>query len=202
MCLHIDSDAVYLVHPRARGRVDNHFYLSDRVSRGTKTTDPRLNVPILTECRTLRNIISSAAESETIGIFHNGKLAEPIRTMLEELWHPQPLATNRTNNSTSHGILTSTIWDRGKNNKVDYFTKQLPPKHNKQIRSTCLYRPLGHLLCSVRSLVQGCVNTMNYMTHNPIDWSHRAKISLVLTTSIILVHTCTSIIMISHSMNI
>ena len=43
------------------------------------------------------------------GIFHNAKVAVPIRTALTELNHPQPPSTIRTDNSTSHGILTSTI---------------------------------------------------------------------------------------------
>ena len=62
-----------------------------------------------TEYRTVCNIMSLAAEAETIGIFHNAKVAVPIRTALAELNHPQPPATIRTDNNTSHGILTSTI---------------------------------------------------------------------------------------------
>ena len=53
--------------------------------------------------------MSLAAEAETIGIFHNAKVAVPIQTELIELNHPQPLATIRNDNSTSHGILTSTL---------------------------------------------------------------------------------------------
>ena len=104
--------------------------------------------------------MSSAVEAETIGIFHNAKVAVPIRTALTELNHPQPPAKIRTDNITFHVILTSTIrqkcsksfdmniywvkyiikrkqfflfWDRGKNNKADYFTKHFPPKYYKQI---------------------------------------------------------------------
>ena len=53
--------------------------------------------------------MSLATEAEKIGIFHNIKVAVPIRTSLAELNHPQSPATIRTDNSTSHGILTSTI---------------------------------------------------------------------------------------------
>ena len=104
--------------------------------------------------------MSSAAEAEKIGIFHNAMVAVPIRTALTELNHPQPPATIRTDNSTSQGILTSTIsqkrskdfdmtiywvkyrikrqqfllfWDRGTNDKADYFTKNFPPKYHKHI---------------------------------------------------------------------
>ena len=31
MCLHIDSNAACLVHPRARSIVAGHFYLSDKI---------------------------------------------------------------------------------------------------------------------------------------------------------------------------
>ena len=53
--------------------------------------------------------MSLVAETETIGGFHNKKTAVPIRTTLNELGHLQPPTTIRTDNSTSHGILTSTI---------------------------------------------------------------------------------------------
>ena len=86
------------------------------------------------------------------------KVAVSIRTTLEELEHHQPLAKTRADNSTSHDILTSTVqqkwskafdmniywikdriksvqfflfWDRGNNNKADYFTKNGSPKPHK-----------------------------------------------------------------------
>ena len=109
MYLHIDSDAEYIVHPQARSRVAGNFYLSDKIPLETPTPNPTPNGHILTECRAVRNIMSSAAEAETIGIFHNVKVAVPIRTALTDLKHPQPPATIRTDDSTSCGILTPTI---------------------------------------------------------------------------------------------
>ena len=109
MCLHIDSDAAYLVQPKARSRVAGHYYLSDRMPTHDKKPDPKPNGPLHTEFKTVHNVMSSAAEAETIGIFHNAKTAVPIRTTLQELGHQQPATTIRTDNSTSHGILTSTI---------------------------------------------------------------------------------------------
>ena len=53
--------------------------------------------------------MSWASEAETIGIFHNTKVAVPIQTALTELKHPRSTATIRTDNSTSHGILTLII---------------------------------------------------------------------------------------------
>ena len=141
--------------------------------------------------------MSLAEEAETIGIFHNAKVEVPIQRALTELNHPQPPDTIITDNSTSHGILilTSTIrqkrsksfdmniywvkdrikrkpfflfWDRGTNNKADYFTKHFPPKYRKQIRPTYLHRPSNHLMCSIRALIQECVNPSDYMPHKPI----------------------------------
>ena len=67
------------------------------------------NSPILTEYHNIHNVILSAAEVKTVRIFHIGKAVASIRTTLTELEHPQPSATIRTDNNTSHGILTSTI---------------------------------------------------------------------------------------------
>lgn len=82
MCLHIDSDSAYLVHPRARSRIADHHYLSDRIPQHVNKPDSKPNGPILTECRTIWNIMSSVAEAETIGIYHNSRAAVPIRTAL------------------------------------------------------------------------------------------------------------------------
>ena len=109
MYLHIDYDATYLVQPCARSRVAGHFYLINNISEVTCIPKSTPTGPILTEFHTVRNAISLAAEAETIGMFHNAKMAVPIRAALTELVHTQPLATIRTDNSTSHGILTSTI---------------------------------------------------------------------------------------------
>ena len=150
MCLHIDSDAAYLVHPKSRCQVTGHHYLSIDIPAKIPTPNQTPNGAILTECETIRNVMSSAVEAEIIGIFHNAKVAVPIHTNLNELGHIQPPATIQTESSTSHGILTSTIrqkrskafdmniywinnrikwgqfylsWDRDKNNKADYFPK-------------------------------------------------------------------------------
>ena len=68
ICLHVDSDAAYLVLPKARSRLAGHFFLSDH-PEVSRTISP--NGPILTECKTIRTVVASAAEAETHGIFHN-----------------------------------------------------------------------------------------------------------------------------------
>ena len=79
MVLYVDSDAAYLVLPKARSRIAGHFYL------GTNPPPPPAipnltssNGPILTVCKRLRNVVSSAAEAETGAAFHNSKEAIPV----------------------------------------------------------------------------------------------------------------------------
>ena len=87
MILHIESDAAYLVLPNARSRVAGHFYLSSHPPAQGKPS-PQHNGPLLTECKTLKNVVASAAETETGGLFHNAQAAVPIRHRLEALDHP------------------------------------------------------------------------------------------------------------------
>ena len=109
MCLHLDSDSAYLIQSKAQSRVGGHYYLSNRILKETKTADPKPNGPKHTEYNTTQNVMPSAAETETIDVFHNAKTVVPIRTTLNELEHRQPPTTIRTDNNTSYGILTSTI---------------------------------------------------------------------------------------------
>lgn len=68
--------------------------------------------------------MSSAVEAETMGVFHNTNIAVPIRTTLIELGHPKPHTTIRTDNSTSHGILTSTICQKIQSFRYEYILDQ------------------------------------------------------------------------------
>jgi len=158
MILHIDSDAAYLVAPKARSRVAGYFHLSDHPS---VTKHPKLNGAILVECKTLRHVVSSAAEAETGGVFHNAQVAIPIHTILKALHHPQPPTPLKTDNSTANGFIHDNIhqkrskswdmnyhwlrdrntqqqfkffWDKGSNNNGDYYTKKHPTKHHRATR--------------------------------------------------------------------
>ena len=103
MVLHVDSDAAYLVLPEARSRIAGHYFLSDHPD---KSLTPTPNAPILTECRTLRHVVASAAEAETGGLFHNARTSLPIRQSLEALNHPQPPTPIKTDNSTAKAFVT------------------------------------------------------------------------------------------------
>ena len=163
MCLHVDSDASYLSVPKARSRAGGYFFLSDRPSNAsTSPVNPTPNGPLHAECRTLRNVMASAAEAELGALFHNGQVAEPIRTCLSEMGFPQPSTPLKTDNSTASGIINSSIrqkkskamdmrfhwikdrvsqkhflvyWESGMTNKGDYYTKHFPASHHTQVRS-------------------------------------------------------------------
>jgi len=165
MCLHIDSDAAYLVMPGAKSRIAGYYYLSSRSSPSSTHKQNPLNGAILVECKTLRHVVASAAESETGGLFHNAQTGIPIRITLEEMNHPQPATPLKTDNSTATSFVHSNMkqkrskswdmryhwlrdrstrnqfdvyWDKGSNNHADYFTKHHSPMHHHQMRQRYL----------------------------------------------------------------
>ena len=169
MILHTDTDAAYLVLPRARSRYAGFYYLSDKMS-DYATGTPMPNGAILVECRSLRNVVSSAAEAECGGTFENAQHAIPIAHILNRVFkHPQPPDGTPmvTDNSTSKDLLThlikpkksktwdmryhwledrikgkqlQLIWKPGKCNRADYFTKRHPPAYHKLMRPKYLHQ--------------------------------------------------------------
>ena len=67
MKIYVDSDAAYLVAPKAKSRIAGYFYCSDTTK--TKPYTPPLNGPLHVECKVLRHVVTSAAEAETAGLF-------------------------------------------------------------------------------------------------------------------------------------
>ena len=132
--------------------------------------------------------MSSAAEAEVGTVHHNGKVAVPIITALNEMGHLQGPIPLKTDNLTAEGFLNKKIrqkrsksfdmrfhwmidriqqgqfwvyWDKGINNWADYFTKHHPPSHHKLMRPKYLHCKKNELLClSAQSLVQGCVSNL------------------------------------------
>ena len=84
----VESDAAYLVLPKARSRIVGYFYLNT-FKTPNKAYRDNLKTPILTECATIKNIVSSASEVETVALFHNCTAAIAIRQALIGLGHPQ-----------------------------------------------------------------------------------------------------------------
>ena len=158
MILNIDSDAAYLVVPVARSRVSGYFYLTEKVP----PQNPKCpNAPVLVESKVLRHVVSSAAEAEVAGVYHNAQVAVPIRTFLQELGHEQPPTPIKTDNSTAAGFVNDNIqqrrskswdmryhwlrdritkeqfrvyWDKGINNWADYQSKHHPLVHHAKMR--------------------------------------------------------------------
>ena len=69
MILHVDSDAAYLVLPKARSRIAGFFRLRNKQNN----THKQENGAILVECKAIRWVVTSAAEAETHGVFYNAK---------------------------------------------------------------------------------------------------------------------------------
>ena len=105
MLLHVDSNAAYLVLPKAQIRVAGYFQLTSNRQAPTFFT----NRAILIKCKTLRHVVVSSAEAEVGGIFHNAQHTLPIRVALEALGRPQPATPIKTDNSTAHGFIYKII---------------------------------------------------------------------------------------------
>ena len=158
MVLFADSDAAYLVLPKAKSRVAGFFHLSNTT---TSNLPAFRNGPLLVECHTLKHVVTSAAEAETSALYHNAKTTIPIRRILIELGHPQPPTPIKVDNSTAAGFVNNKItqkkskawdmrfhwlrdretykemkvyWHEGKNNDADYFTKTHTTPHHRSKR--------------------------------------------------------------------
>ena len=159
MILNVHSDAAYLVAPEARSRAGGFHFL------GTKDR-AQFNGPILVLARTIKNVVTSAAESEISALFMNAREAIPIRRALINLGHHQPPTPIVSDNSTAVGIIKGTMkqkqsksfnkehnwlrdrmlrgyydyhWEKGTTNLGDYPTKKHPPQHHRRVRPIQLY---------------------------------------------------------------
>ena len=106
MILEIDSDASYLVLPKSRSRYAGYFRLLHHHNTPNRHIH---NGAILIECKTIRHVVTSAAEAEMKGVFQNAKSAVPIRYLLSEIGHPQPQTLICTDNSTAAGFVNNNI---------------------------------------------------------------------------------------------
>ena len=185
MVLHVDSDAAYLVLPGARSRIAGYYFLSSKINpEQLGTVEPKPNGLILVECRTLNHVVASAAEAETGGLCHNGQTIIPIRRTLIELGHHQPPTPLKTDNSTATGFVHKSMrqkrskswdmrfhwlrerkikqqlnifWDKGRNNKADYFTKHHPPKYHRIMRPKTIHM-LNQLISCQTACYEGVLN--------------------------------------------
>ena len=159
MILYIHSDASYLSEAGAKSRVGGYFYLGDK-------QDKMLNGAILVISSIIKHVMSSAAEAEVGGLFHNAKEGTIIRTTLQEMGHPQPPTMIYTDNSTANKIANDTCkqqrsramdmryywlqdrvkqkqfkvhWKPGITNLADYPSKHHAPIHHQRMRPIYLH---------------------------------------------------------------
>ena len=99
MILMTDIDAAYLVLPEAHSCIAGYYYFTKIMLDYSKVT-PTTNGPILTECNTLKIMVSSSAESEIGGTFQNKQNLITLRHILETITYirdppkaPQPSHT-------------------------------------------------------------------------------------------------------------
>ena len=111
-------------------------------------------------------MVSSSAEAEVAGLFHNAGMTLSIRYFLQSMGHPQPPTPIKTDNSTAMGFVYDNIhqkrsktwdmryywlrdrmnqkqfdifWDKGSNNHADYWTKHHPTIHHRSTRNKYIH---------------------------------------------------------------
>ena len=92
---------------KARRCYEGHFYLSDWPSPILIKSNPDKNRPIHTECKTIHNVLYSAADAETCGTFSNRKTSIGMQPALIELDHKKPVTSLKTKNSMIEGFVNS-----------------------------------------------------------------------------------------------
>lgn len=203
MVLHIDTDAAFLVQPKAKSRIAGYYFMGSSIIRnGIPETE--LNAPILVQVKTIRYTVGSAAEAEIGGIYDAGQTAVAIRQALEEMGHLQPATPIKTDNATAKGILTATMrpkmsksidknywwmkdkvaqgeynlyWKSGRENWADYHTKHHPPTHHKMMRK----RYLVAILQRIQDDMRGCVSKLGEEpSHHGYEGAHGTALRTAL----------------------
>ena len=83
-----------------------NFYMVNHI---TDPTNHNVNGFILIECKIFKNVLSSAAEAKTSGIFYNVQTSIPIYHILQDLGHSQHPTTIKTSNTTTYGYVHNNI---------------------------------------------------------------------------------------------
>ena len=81
MILHVDSDAAYLVLPRAHSQIAGYYYLADKPPLPPEIPEPMINGAVHMECKVVRNAVASAAEAET------GAYSTIANKLYQLVWH-------------------------------------------------------------------------------------------------------------------
>ena len=106
MAIHVGSDAAYLTMLESIRCYTGNLYLGDFPSPRPIKPNPERNGPINTDFKTIHNVVSSVAESETCGTFNNEKTIV-MRPELIALYHKQPTTPPKTDNYMIEGFVNS-----------------------------------------------------------------------------------------------
>lgn len=163
MILYIHSDASYMSESKARSRFGGFFFLGPTSIDGKSMPNP--NAPVHVNCKLLKLVAASSFEAELGGLFHNAQDGEYIRTILEEMGHPQPTTMMITDNQAANNIANDigkqkrsraidmrfywiqdrikmghfhVFWRPGSENLADYWTKHHPTAHHREMRPVIL----------------------------------------------------------------
>ena len=102
--LNIHSDASYLTQPKARSRAGGYWFMTTQ-KRNAKNNDAVLNI-----AKIIRNVATSAASAEIVGLFINTRQAIPVPRLLGEMSHKQPVTPTRTDNTiTALGFVSKDL---------------------------------------------------------------------------------------------
>ena len=186
MVIHVDSDTSYISMPGARSWYARNFYLSNWTSPRPIKPTPKINGPIHTECKTIRNVVSSAAEAEKCGTSNNVKIETVMRPVLITLDHKQPASPLKSENSTTEGFVNSGMkekyskiwdmiwhwlrdnevleklrlyWERGTNKDADCFKKHHPSISHRQMRP--YYIHTLNLARTITQTIRLCKSLLN-----------------------------------------
>ena len=177
MQIQADSDASYLVAPKARSRAGGYHWLG--------SNDGKLfNGPIYVLAKIIKHVMGSAMEAEIRAMYMNAQKLVEYRQTLTDMGHPQKPTLIRTDNKTACGILTGTMrqkaskcidmnfhwlgdrtvnqkqfkleWAPGSTNLGDYPTKHHFSKHHRQVRPIYQY-----IKGRSPSTLEGCNRILN-----------------------------------------
>ena len=185
MILHVHSDASYLSEPNGKSRAGGYHFLGPKPT--SKTPMPAANGPVHVVCKILKNVMASSMEAELGGLFLNGQEAVYLRTILNELGHPQPPTPMVTDNSAANSIVNdigkqkrsraidmrfywvkdrikqgqfNVYWKPGQQNLADYYTKHFPASHHRNMRPIVLTdKTKTTSLYGKQQHTRGCVDT-------------------------------------------
>ncbi len=103
MILAVHTNALYLSKHNTCGWASAHFYLTNK---GDKEFN---NGAILNLASIIKHVMTLASEAKLVALYYGCKLAVPIRTMLDEMGHMQPLLPAMTDNIKAQGLTIGTM---------------------------------------------------------------------------------------------